>query len=129
MCYYICRKKKCGVQNMQAEERIKELIVAKYGNVRAFATESGISYTTVRSILERGVMNAKAENVFKMCRLLGISPDTLADWKLEDSLTKTSHDIDEAIKNAVMYNGNTLTEEDKRAIRGIVAGYMSSKER
>jgi hypothetical protein len=114
---------------MQAEERIKELIVAKYGNVRAFATESGISYTTVRSILERGVMNAKAENVFKMCRLLGISPDTLADWKLEDSLTKTSHDIDEAIKNAVMYNGNTLTEEDKRAIRGIVAGYMSSKER
>ena len=112
---------------MQAEERIKELIVAKYGNVRAFATESGISYTTVRSILERGVMNAKAENVFKMCRLLGISPDTLADWTLEDSPTKTSHDIDEAIKNAVMYNGNTLTEEDKRAIRGIVAGYLNSK--
>ena len=114
---------------MQAEERIKELIVATYGKVRAFATESGISYTTVRSILERGVMNAKAENVFKMCRLLGISPDTLADWKLEDSPTKTSHDIDEAIKNAVMYNGNTLSEEDKRTIRGIVAGYMSSKER
>lgn len=59
---------------MQAEERIKELIIAKYGNVRAFATESGISYTTVRSILERGIMNAKAENVFKICHLLGISP-------------------------------------------------------
>lgn len=114
---------------MQAEERIKELIVAKYGNVRAFATESGISYTTVRSILERGVMNAKAENVFKMCRMLGISPDTLADWELEDSPTKTSHDIDEAIKNAVMYNGNTLTEEDKRAIRGIVTGYLNSKDK
>ena len=56
---------------MQAEERIKELIIAKYGNVRAFATESGISYTTVRSILERGIMNAKAENVFKICHLLG----------------------------------------------------------
>lgn len=114
---------------MQAEERIKELIIAKYGNVRAFATESGISYTTVRSILERGVMNAKAENVFKMCRMLGISPDTLADWELEDSPTKTSHDIDEAIKNAVMYNGNTLTEEDKRAIRGIVTGYLNSKDK
>lgn len=114
---------------MQTEERIKELIIAKYGNVRAFATESGISYTTVRSILERGVMNAKAENVFKMCRMLGISPDTLADWELEDSPTKTSHDIDEAIKNAVMYNGNTLTEEDKRAIRGIVTGYLNSKDK
>lgn len=114
---------------MQAEERIKELIIAKYGNVRAFATESGISYTTVRSILERGVMNAKAENVFKMCRMLGISPDTLADWELEGSPTKTSHDIDEAIKNAVMYNGNTLTEEDKRAIHGIVTGYLNSKDK
>ena len=27
-------------KKMQAEERIKELIIAKYGNVRAFATES-----------------------------------------------------------------------------------------
>lgn len=69
---------------MQAEERIKELIIAKYGNVRAFATESGISYTTVRSILERGIMNAKAENVFKICHLLGISPDTLAEWGVTD---------------------------------------------
>ncbi|AZF92358.1 immunity protein [Streptococcus phage CHPC879] len=50
---------------MQAEERIKELIIDKYGNVRAFATESGISYTTVRSILERGIMNAKADSKFK----------------------------------------------------------------
>ena len=35
---------------MEAEERIKELIIAKYGNVRAFSKESGISYTTIRSI-------------------------------------------------------------------------------
>ena len=59
---------------MQAEERIKELIIAKYGNVRAFATESGISYTTVRSILERGIMNAKAENVFKTLLQIGEFP-------------------------------------------------------
>lgn len=113
---------------MQAEERIKELIIAKYGNVRAFATESGISYTTVRSILERGIMNAKAENVFKICHLLGISPDTVADWGISNEQQPTNaHDIDNIIDNAMMFDGKPLTEDDKRAIRGIIAGYMSSK--
>ena len=115
---------------MQAEERIKELIIAKYGNVRAFATESGISYTTVRSILERGIMNAKAENVFKICHLLGISPDTVADWGISNEQQPTnSHDIDNIIDNAMMFDGKPLTDSDKRAIRGIIAGYMSSKEK
>ena len=113
---------------MQAEERIKELIIAKYGNVRAFATESGISYTTVRSILERGIMNAKAENVFKICHLLGISPDTVADWGISNEQQPTNaHDIDNIIDNAMMFDGKPLSEDDKRAIRGIIAGYMSSK--
>lgn len=116
---------------MQAEERIKELIIAKYGNVRAFATESGISYTTVRSILERGIMNAKAENVFKICHLLGISPDTVADWGIsnEQQQPTNAHDIDNIIDNAMMFDGKPLTDDDKRAIRGIIAGYMSSKEK
>lgn len=115
---------------MQAEERIKELIIAKYGNVRAFATESGISYTTVRSILERGIMNAKAENVFKICHLLGISPDTVADWGISNEQQPTNpHDIDNIIDNAMMFDGKPLTESDKRAIRGIIAGYMDSKEK
>ena len=39
----------------------------------------------------------------------------------------SSHDIDEIIANAMMFDGKPLTEEDKRAIRGIIAGYMSSK--
>jgi transcriptional regulator with XRE-family HTH domain len=114
---------------MQAEERIKELIIAKYGNVRAFATESGISYTTVRSILERGIMNAKAENVFKICHLLGISPDTVADWGISNEQQPTNaHDIDNIIESAMMFDGKPLTDSDKRAIRAIIAGYMSSKE-
>ena len=39
-----------------------------------------------------------------------------------------AHDIDEIIANAMMFDGKPLTEGDKRAIRGIIAGYMSSKE-
>lgn len=51
----------------------------KSGNVRNFSIENEIPYTTVRSILERGVLNAKAETVFAICRALNISPETLVD--------------------------------------------------
>lgn len=121
---------------MQAEERIKELIIAKYGNVRAFATESGISYTTVRSILERGIMNAKAENVFKICHLLGISPDTLAEWGVTDNpaITKddtiagyTSGDLRKMAENAKTFDGKPLTEEDIDAIQNIIEIYLRGR--
>lgn len=36
-------------------------------------------------------------------------------------------DIDDIIANAIMFDGKPLTDDDKRAIRGIIAGYMSSK--
>ena len=36
-------------------------------------------------------------------------------------------DIDDIIANAMMFDGKPLTDDDKRAIRGIIAGYMSSK--
>ena len=75
-------------------------------------------------------MNAKAENVFKICHLLGISPDTVADWGISNEQQPTnSHDIDSIIDNAMMFDGKPLTDDDKRAIRGIIAGYMSSKEK
>ncbi len=75
-------------------------------------------------------MNAKAENVFKICHLLGISPDTLAEWGVTDEPQQpNAHDIDEIIANAMMFDGKPLTDDDKRAIRGIIAGYMSSKEK
>lgn len=64
---------------MEVEEKLKEMMEAKSGNVRNFSIENEIPYTTVRSILERGVLNAKAETVFAICRALNISPETLVD--------------------------------------------------
>ena len=67
---------------MEVEEKLKKMMEVKSGNVRNFSIENEIPYTTVRSILERGVLNAKAETVFAICRALNISPETLVD---EDS--------------------------------------------
>lgn len=63
---------------MKIEERIKDLIVLKYGTVANFVREVGLPYSTFKSIMTRGVMNASIANIFKICKALNISADELA---------------------------------------------------
>lgn len=54
------------------EQTLKAMIEKRYGSVRAFALENDIPYTTMRSILERGILNSKAHTIFKIGKILGI---------------------------------------------------------
>lgn len=40
---------------MKLEDKLKRLMELKSDNIRAFAIDADIKYTTLRSILERGV--------------------------------------------------------------------------
>lgn len=66
---------------MTKEKDLKYLMEKKSGSVKAFSEEIGLAYTTVRSILERGVFNAKVENVIKICNGLNIRPEDIMDIK------------------------------------------------
>lgn len=57
------------------EDKLKQLILSRYSSVKSFAEENGMPYSTVRSILERGIMNANVENAIKICSALGIRPE------------------------------------------------------
>ncbi len=61
------------------EDKLKNLIVDKFGSVRQFALNIDIPYTTVDSILKRGIDNSNVGNVIKMCKALNISIDNLLD--------------------------------------------------
>ncbi|MGL4697086.1 XRE family transcriptional regulator [Enterococcus larvae] len=75
---------------MTREEFLKQLMVKKFGNVKSFAEYVDIPYTTIRSILERGVGKAGVDNVIKICRGLGISPETLTDdFKISETVANT----------------------------------------
>lgn len=64
---------------MTKEKDLKRLMELKSGSIKAFSEEIGLAYTTVRSILERGVFNAKVENVIKICKGLNIKPEEIMD--------------------------------------------------
>lgn len=63
------------------EQQLKELMELRFGTVKGFAIQNDIPYSTVRSILERGVLKSNAENIFKICDILGIDPKALAEGK------------------------------------------------
>lgn len=72
------------------------------------------------------------EKLVLLARTLGVSEAWLMGYDVpmtkEQPQPTNAHDIDNIIENAMMFDGKPLTEDDKRAIRGIIAGYMSSKK-
>ena len=64
---------------MTLEEKLRELILNKYGTVTALSKAIGLSPSTVYSILSRGLNNASVQNVLKICDALDISADALAE--------------------------------------------------
>ena len=67
---------------MTIEEQLKQMILNHSGSVNKFASEIGLPYSTVASILNRGVKNANVQNIIKVCQALGISADELANGRI-----------------------------------------------
>lgn len=106
---------------MTVEEKLKELILRQYRSVREFTQIIDMSYSTMDSILKRGVSNSSITNVTKICKALNISVDELADgkivpvgYKFTDSHTSKVEDIVEEFKTKLR-NYDELTINDTPA--------------
>lgn len=62
---------------MDKTTKLKSMIFDQYRSVREFAEAADLPYTTVHSILKRGIENSSVDNVMKMCRILGITIEEL----------------------------------------------------
>ena len=67
---------------MKIEETLKAHIIERYHSVRAFALKAGIPYTTVLTILNRGIDKASVNNIIKICNALNISAEALSEGKI-----------------------------------------------
>ena len=66
---------------MDRGERLKNIIEEKGYSVMSLSRESGVPYTTIRSMIERNLTNASIDNVIKICRVLGIDVESLIDQR------------------------------------------------
>lgn len=105
------------------ETELRRLIETKYNSVRAFSLENGIPYTTMRSILDRGIMNAKAETVFKICDILGIDPKSFDDNSDEKNLI----DLKDTPAKRVAFDGREFDEADMEFMNSVMESYFKNK--
>lgn len=94
---------------MNREEFLKKLIEQKFYNVKRFSEHIGLPYTTVRTILEKGVGNARVDNVIKICKGLGIKPEALS----EDFVDLNHISNSEPINLIDLSQNNTFTKKDE----------------
>lgn len=69
---------------MTTEEKLRNLIIKRYGTLKAFAEEAGIKYSTLAAIIKRGILNSTIDNIFVLCHTLNISVDALINGKIID---------------------------------------------
>ena len=63
---------------MTIEDKLKELIISKYGNLSNFSKEINMANSTLATIMKNGIHKANVTNIIKICKKLGISTDELA---------------------------------------------------
>lgn len=116
---------------MNTEEKLKNLILARYKSIREFAIAVDIPNSTIDSIFRRGINNSSVSNVIKICKALKISADELAEGNITPAYAPVEIDTIE-IKEIIdstkerLIHGSELTLDgnpiDQEGIESIVNG-------
>lgn len=75
---------------MTIEEQLKTYILNKYNSLREFTQIVDIPYSTMTTILKRGLANATVQNINRICKELHISADELAAGRITPTTTVIS---------------------------------------
>lgn len=97
----------------ELELNLKEMIIDKYGSMKKFSEVIEMPWTTLDSILKRGVANSNISNVLKITRELQIDAEKLVDGEIVSS----TNNISEPITIAAHFDGDEYTEEELDEIR------------
>ncbi len=99
---------------MKTEEKLKELIIEKYGTVKFFSNVVGIKYTTLDSMLKKDIGKASISNVIKICHELHLDVDALAEGRIETK-KKSAADISLA-EDLFLQKYRALSEYDRNTL-------------
>lgn len=110
---------------MTIENQLRELILLKHGSLREFTFNIGIPYSTLSTILKKGIMTATMSNMVKICNALDIKLDGLVAGRIvenkpgeilldvEDILNRTKNNIEYP---NVKIDGEIMDESTKKLL-------------
>lgn len=59
---------------MNREQNLRNLILDRYVSLRQFAKEADIPYSTLMTLLSRGIGGSAFDTVIRICEVLGLDP-------------------------------------------------------
>lgn len=77
----------------ETELQLKDLIIKKYGSIKKFCEIIDMPWTTLDSILKRGVANSNITNIMKITKELKIDTECLANGSITPSTSDTTINI------------------------------------
>ncbi len=104
----------------QRAELLRKLMEEKNMKVADIVRISGLPYSTVKAILERGAEKAGYVNVCKICNALGISADELEKMVVDQDYQPTTL--------AAHFDGDEYTESELEEIKNF-AEYVKAKRK
>ena len=107
---------------MSVELELKELILSKYKSLREFAIKIDMPYSTIDTILKRGVDKANINNIIRICKELNIDTEALGEGKIEFKNNEI-HTI------AAHHAGEEFTEEELQAIEDFKQFVLSKRNK
>lgn len=119
----------------QIEDKLRKLITERYGSVKKFSDKVGLPYTTIASIFQRGISNAKVTNIIKITEELGIDINQLIDGKIvsirqEEPLIENPEELlsNNFTTIAAHFDGKEFTEEEWKQIESFAEFVKSKRE-
>lgn len=103
------------------EQDLKDYIIQQYGSLNKFTEKIEMPWTTLDSVLKRGIRNSNVSNIIKICQGLQISADELINGKLVslDGYSKnTDHALlDDEIRRIQRARNNMPVEDQERMMK------------
>ena len=97
------------------ENKIKNLIISRYGSLSSFCKKINLPCSTVDSILKRGIAKANVLNVIKICNELGLSVDNLKHGIVEPAdVERVSPEQFATEVKFLLSKTNNLSEQQKQ---------------
>ena len=108
------------------EEQLKALIKQRYGNLKKFTEVIAMPWTTLDSILKRGVANSNISNIMKICKELEIDTESLVEGRIEPARSVKEQKAATVDTIAAHFDGDEFTEDELNEIRRF-AEFVKSK--
>lgn len=108
---------------MSIESELKELILNRYKSLREFTIKIDMPYSTLDTILKRGVNKANISNIISICKALNIDTEELGAGRII-----FKEDKEEVQTIAAHHDGEEWTEEELEDIENFKKYVLSKRK-